>query len=473
VYGPHAERHEHQGCLYPEFVQQIDPPDRFELGVDRQSSTWKNVSIQSVLGNARSRARAVQLLSELPDADGQVLITRWDLGQTGSIQVNQLVADAALPEEYLYLSYFSEVDEGYADMWLLAPWELARRFAGFDAFVAESLAGRNGYLKSFSETGWPRAINKTRYQALQAHPIGQRVYAVASKFISALQHHLQGEGLWQRGVRRLIVPVQRFLQQPPVTAENSCTPNLEGNTRTFPEFLALNIHALLKYFILTEGLRAETRFLTHEDFDVGAQSGQLVRPQPIVLLVGDSDDASFARLVAESPLPFIAIYQMGESGVREHVLQEQGGWTSRSLRAESNTSRDLMICALDAASNRSSGVLPVLIMPTIERFLGCLDWFYLNALMKFIVWQDVSYVGLDCSGSGGVHLGFPDLQMVRGSGAFSLTTAAGTVAGIRAFLDNSGSDLSELCDRAERMQLEFPVVVKGSNLFKASIYGHG
>jgi hypothetical protein len=465
VYAPHAELHEHQVCFYSEFVQQIEPPDRFEHGLNRLESTWKNVSIQSVLGNARSRARAIQLMDELPAGEGQVLITRWDLGQTGSTQVNQLVADAALPEEYLYMSYFSEVDEGYADMWLLAPWQLARRFGRFDAFVLDALTGQNRYLELFTETGWPRARVKTRYETVLSHPLGQRVYAVATKIVRGLQGRARGDALPQRIVRRLTGSLQRFLVQPPVTAENSCVPDFEPRPTVFPAFQALNIHALLKYFILSEGLRDRTRFLTHDDFEITAQSGQLINPQPIVLLVSDADDTAVACLIAESPLPLAAVYQMAEGAVREHVPDGRGDWVTEMLQPTSSAPRDLMVCALNAADKHVEGTLPALLMPTVDRYLGCADWFYVNALLKYIVWSDLGYVGLDCARRGRPHQEFPDLQVVRGGDAFSLHMAAGTVAGIRALLVVADPELVDMCGRANRMLLEFPVVVKGENLF--------
>lgn len=465
VYAPQAEHHEHQACFYPEFMLQIEPPDRFEQGLDRLQSTWKNVSIQSVLGNARSRARAVELMDELPSPQGQVLITRWDLGQTGGEQVNQLVADAALPEDCLYLSYFSEVDEGYADMWVMAPWADARRFGGFDAFVLDSLAGRNRYLELFSGVGWPRARVKTRFEAWRSHPVGQRAHALSSKLVQGVQSRARGDALPQRVVRRLIGPVQRFLLQPPVTAENSCVSAFETRSPIFPAYQSLNIHALLKYFILSEGLRDRVRFLTREDFDINEESGQLINPQPIVLLVHDADDAAMARIWAESPLPLAAVYQMRAGNVRQYVPDEQTGWSVSTLRVESSTSRDLMICALDAELRRNVGALPVLVMPTIDRYLGCRDWFYMNALAKYLAWSGTGYVGLASLVVGKPHLDFPDLQMVRGGGVFSLRMAAGTAEGLRAFLDVADNDLKEVSNRADRMLLEFLAVTKVGGLF--------
>lgn len=465
VYSPQAERHEHQACFYPEFMWQITPPDRFEKGVDRPSSTWKNVSIQSVLGNARSRARAVELMDELPSSKGQVLISRWDLGQTGGEQVNQLVADATLPEDYLYLSYFSEVDEGYADMWVLAPWADARRFGCFDTFVLDSLAGRNRYLELFSRGGWPRARVKTRFEAWWSHPVGQRVHALASKLVQGVQNRARGDDLSQRIVRRLAGPVYRFLSRPPVTAENSCISEFEAQPLVFPAFQALNIHALLKFFILSEGMRERVRFLTREDFDITSQSGQLINPKPVALLVHDADDAAMAHLLTESPLPLAAIYQMGAGNVRQHVPDGQGGWVVTALCAAGSSPRDFMACALDAELRRDEGPVPVLVMPTVDRYLGCTDWFYMNALAKYLDWSCTGYVGFASSLAGKPYLDFPDIQLVRGGGAFSLLMAAGTAPGLRAFLDVADPDLKEVSDRADRMLLEFPVVVKDGGLF--------
>lgn len=466
VYAPDAERHEQQACSYPEFVHLVDPPDLFESGLDRLNPTWKNVSISSALGNSRSRSRAVQLMDALPVSEGQVLITRWDLGQTGSSQVNQLVADAALPEEYMYLSYFSQVDEGYADMWVLAEWGLARRFGEFDAFVLDSLTGKNAYLKQFCESGWPRARVKTRYEAALSHPIGQRIHAHALRLIGIARARTSGDRLPDRVLRRLIGPMQRFLEQPLLTAENSCVQGATDVPRTFPTFMSLSIHALLKYFILSEGLRERTRFITHEDFEIAAQSGQVINPQPLVLLLWDAGEADLAvkRLVESSLLPIAAIYHMGES-VRAWAPDQSGDWAPSVLQPTSGSSRDRLSCALDAAIEEMGESMPVLIMPAVDDYLACVDWYYLNALLKYIAWSRLGYVGLGGSQAGKSSLEFPGLNIARGSGAFSLRMAAGTTSGIRSFLNVADPELRDICDRADRMLLEFPVVANSGALF--------
>lgn len=465
VYAPHAECHERQPCFYPEFVHLINPPDLFERGLDRLNSTWKNVSLQSVLGNASSRARAVDLMNALPTSEGLVLITRWDLGQTGSSQVNQLVTDTALPEGYIYMSYFSEVDEGYADMWMLAPWALARRFGKFDSFVLDALTGRNAYLKQFCESGWPRARVKTRYEAAISHPIGRRIHTHALRLIRYILGHAQGGSLSERILRRLIGPLQRVLEQPTLTAENSCVPDAADVPRTFPSFVALNIHALLKYFILSEGLRERTRFLTHEDFQIAAQSGQLINPPSVVLLLWEAgeDDLAVKGLVESSPLPIATVFQMG-GAVRAWRPDQSGDWVPRVLQPTSASSRDRLQCALDNVLKQTGESTLVLIMPTADEYLACADWYYLNALLKYIDWSRLGYVSLEGSQAGRPSLEFPGLQMVRG-GALSFKMAAGTAVGIRPFLNVADPDLTEICSRADRMLLEFPVVANTGALF--------
>lgn len=464
VYAPQAERHEHQGCFYHEFIRQIEPPDRFEQGLDRLTSTWKNVSIQTVVGNARSRARAVELMDKLPSPQGQVLITRWDLGQTGSSQVNQLVADAALPEDYLYLSYFSEVDEGYADMWMLAPWADACRFGRFDAFVLDSLAGRNRYLELFSGGRWPRAHTKPRFEAWRWRPIGQRVFALGSRVVNSLQGQVQGDKLAHRIIRRTLRPFRSILSRPPITAESSCVPDSKIRPPAFPQWQSLNIHALLKFFILSKGLRDRTRFLSQDDFDLSAQSGQLINPKPIVLIVRD-DDTGIVRLKAESPLPFYAIYQIDGTNVRQHVSDAARGWLVRTLPTSHRSPRDLLACAINTELLRQQGSVPVLIMPSVDRYLRCNDWFYMNALTKYITWADIEYVGLINKASGNPSLDFPDIELVRGSGAFSLHLAAGTLEGLSAFVNVAEYDLEEIEFRVDKMRLEFPAVSRNIPLF--------
>jgi hypothetical protein len=466
VYRPNIHKHERQQVFYAEFIYTIDPPDRFERGLDRPNSTWKNVSIQSVLGNVRSRARAVQMIDELPLSGGQVLITRWDLGQSGSSQVNRLVMDSSLSEEYVYLSYFSEIDEGYADMWIVSPWRIARKFGSIDGFVLDCLAGRNGYLQKFCQTGWPRSYIKTGIEKAISHNYVQLIIGFLSKFLGDSGAKSLKGNLLNRVKRRLLAPLTRFIERPTITAENSFIPKSNNIPRIFPDFMSLNIHALLKYFMLTEGIREKTRFLTSEDFELTEKSGQLINPQPTALLIwnSDEDEAEIRALLKFSVIPIAYVVQMGKN-LRLWNKNQSNEWSVKTLSHTNGSSRDQLLFGLESVRKSGDGLTPILIMPSLSKYLSCQNWHYLNALLKYIAWSQLGYVGLFGSRAGRPSQDFPGLSYLKGPGAFSLEMAAGTVNGILPYLNRADPDLRDVCVRAERMMLEFQVLAEKEALF--------
>ncbi len=465
VYAPLIECHEHEGCFYPEVISQIEPRERFKRKSDRQQYTWKSASVQSVLANARSRSRAAELMDGLPLKGGQVLVTYWDLGQTGSTQLSKFIFDESLPNGYLYLPYLPDVDEGYADAWVLAPWPEARKFGRFEAFVLDALAGRNGYLNLFSRDGWPRARVKSYFEVWRAKPFVQYFQKLVLSFSQAILHRATGNTLSHRILRRFAAPVQYFFERPPITAENSFVPGLGKKSTVFPRSRAINIRAILKYFIYSEGLRDRVRFLTREDFDVSAQSGQLINPTPLVLLFHEVDDSIVAQLIALSPMPLSAVYQMGGGKVRQYIPDGRGGSCVSTIYPEGGTPRDLMAAALDIELVRSGELSPLLTVPTVDRFLACRDWFYLNALTKYLSCSDVGYIGFARTGVGAPCPDFPGLELVSFGAALSLRLGAGNAKAFRALLDVLDPELQEITESADRIMLEFPAVAHRESLF--------
>lgn len=469
VYAPRLSQNQKQPYFYSEYIQSINPPDFYEEGLDRPHSTWKNVSIQTVIGNLRSRARAIAQMKypSSKKAEGRVLMTRWDLGQTGSKQVNQMVVDLALPREYLYFANFPEVDEGYADMWILSPVELAYLFCNIDQFALECLCGKNSYLDLFTKKGWPRSKNFNQIESIYAHPITQRAHALILKTMKYITRKFNGYTLMHRGIQKILSRPLRFLELPLITAENSYIDSNASHERIFPSYQALNIHALLKFFILTKGLRKMTRFLAYDDFDTSSKSGQLIHPQAFVLFIWADvfDSKVLQRVVAESPLPIAAIYLLNELQVSEVSCKDSNELVIHHLNSASVKDCDRLKCAIDAALLKSWNGLPFLILPSLDKYLACADWFYLNALLKYIVWSDTGYVGMGDVQAGKPQIEFPDIELVRGKEAFSFLRGLGSLLEIRAMLGQSSVGLEELTLRAELMGLEFPNIVPARRLF--------
>ena len=116
-----------------------------------------------------------------------------------------------------------------------------------------------------------------------------------------------------------------------------------------------------------------------------------------------------------------------------------------------------MECALDAYIRSQKVKLPVFIMPTVDRFLGCADWCYLNALAKYLSWSQLDYVGLDCSSASESYRDFPGLKLVKAYSPNPLNIAAGSVDGIYRILSNLDSDLHKVDDHLKNIKLDHPI----------------
>ena len=472
VYSPKILHAEKQDCFYDEFIGDIDPPDFFENGLERLNSTWKNVSIHSVIGNARSRARAISLMNRLPASEmkDQVLITRWDIGQTGSSEVNQMVLDPSLPKENIYLAYYSEVDEGYADMWIVAPWQLALRFELFDIFCLECLKGRNEFLDSFTHKGWPASKRLSKVDIFLASPYVRHLHRVILRVIELVKKKLEKSSLLRRLVTKVFNPFILFVSAPPVTAENSLLIGglSSEQLRVFPKYQALNIHALLKYFFLSEKMREQTRFLTAHDFEISDSLGNLINPQPFVLILEAEDlsnEGMFDDLVSTSPLPIAGIYVVQGNQILEVLIKDNGSLFIECIDVVNIEPSKKLAFVLDLASRKFSYSMPILFLRSIKTYLGCSDWSYLNALLKYILWSGIDYVGIDCSLDGRYHNDFPDMKYIRGEGAISFEKAAGTLGKLDSLFKSTFGDVNALICRAELMKLDFSCTSSSRSLF--------
>lgn len=273
VYSPTELISEKQGSFVKEFMPLMSPLNRYEKGLKRINSTWKNVTPQTILGNVKSRTKAIELLSKLHlDDDVQILAARWDQGCTGSESVNKIIFDNSLNVNYHYISYFSEVDEGYADMWFVSPYHITKEFEHFESYIFKSLSGENSYFNSFTKDGWPLGIEKNkinefikRYKiAILKKVIRKFPFNLFKKFLPFIKNKIMG--LEQR--------IKNNIEQPFLSGENSLSMDSK-NSVTFPNYQALNIHAMLKSFILDKGLREKTRFLDIKDFEK-THNGQMI-----------------------------------------------------------------------------------------------------------------------------------------------------------------------------------------------------
>lgn len=268
VYNLDELNSEKQENFFVEYIENIEKLDIFEKNFDRSSSKWKNVSYQSILGNAKSRSRAVSLLDNYKNDDFEdVLVTRWDQGCTGSRDVNTIIYDSSLSNKYLYLSYFEGIDEGYPDMWMIGNIEDIILFKEYDKYILTSLSNKNDYIDNFTKNGWPLSIKKRNKKNYTKNFIVNLI----DKF------KLNKLPLLGKKIKNYQSKLEVLIKKPIITGENYLTSNSKSNIR-FPMHVAMNNHAILKSFIINNKLRSRVRFLKTNDFK-NNNYGQLINPK--------------------------------------------------------------------------------------------------------------------------------------------------------------------------------------------------
>ncbi|MEZ9398041.1 hypothetical protein AB4393_17075 [Vibrio splendidus] len=268
VYSPVLIASEKQPSYIGIYGPVIQPVDKFEIGIKRSKSTWSRISPQSLIGISESRSKAISLLEGLDISQSDwVLAARWDQGCSGSKDVHQIVVDGALPNNYLYMPYYNEIDEGYPDMWFLTNKETAQNFTQYSEFIIDCLSGSNDFFKEFTETGWPLAIAKKKKSRVEKKiSIGSAKLANLTRSLLIDICGYLNEGKIYNKANSILRRVNDYIDKPIITGENSHLPKSKSLV-VYPNYQALNIHAMLKYFVMSKGLRENTRFLHVNDFN--------------------------------------------------------------------------------------------------------------------------------------------------------------------------------------------------------------
>lgn len=449
VYKPDVLLSEKQSSFVDEFMPAISPVNKFERGLKRADSTWKKCSPQALLGNAKSRSKAVSLIKDLGlEQHSTVMAVRWDQGCTGSAFVNQVVFDTALPPNYLYMAYYSEVDEGYADMWFVAPLEIAEKFEGYSQFMLEAFSGENSFFTDFTKDGWPLAISKSKfssYKKLVKELILRKIIKLIDKaklksLLPLLAHKIAG----------LELRLQSEIRKPSISGENSLS--IDSQTEvSFPSYQALNNHAILKSFVLKEGLRDETRFL--DIYDFGEQQNKpcyVINPIDFVYVI--YSHSSFADCWE------MAIGQALEclpDSCKKIYLVSEGSSLTESAFAQYSSFPEVELITYDESlkySQRLKQVFNIVKkksefvyfvhedMPLIES----VDSVYLNALLHHMDNSNEFYIKLvdtDFVDAKDVHESFPDLVKNAGGYAFSVQPALIKSSVLTSFLTNFDEDI--------------------------------
>lgn len=472
VYTPRQYLSERQPNFAAEYMPAIKPVDWFEDGLVRVRSTWKRVSPQALLGNAHSRSAAARLIDEMGQDYAQVVFARWDQGQTGSRSVNTLVHDASLPKDLVYMANYSEIDEGYADMWIIAPPQLARKFSGYKQFLLDCLAGRNDYVADFTRNGWPLALRGAPGRLADLKLIGKAVKKYAGRRRRGRLEQLYSFAIsrktqWLRKLQVLFGKRREF-------GEHSLLLNDRVPSAIWPRYQALNNHALLKYFIHQQGLRKDTRFLDVNDF-AKKHSGVLINPVPYVLVIySHSSYADCWRMVVGQ-----ARRCMPENCARIVILSEESAKTRQEF-AGLNPDEQIELLSYDEAAPYTERLRKAFVHLSEKwstayfihedmPLYAPVDAHYLNALLHYFAGSTEIYIKLvdtTAVDDKQAHPEFPGLVVNTGGYSLSVQPSLIKLKDFANFLANYQCGIYEFEGVSSRSNFQFSAVGGGRKVGK-------
>lgn len=412
---------ENQPNYHCEFYNEIDSADKYEIGINRLKSTWKKVNYQSIIGQSKSRSKVLSIfLDEIPD-DELILLTRWDIGNSGSREVHTPILDDSLPSDYIYLPYYPEIDEGYGDMWIVSKKKNLKKLKNYDKFLIDSLTGKNDFLKAFTEEGWPLAIPK-----VNQHKLSLYFSYLIKKFSKRLSK------VFDFSDTRLSRKIKSLLNKQVVylTGENSIKLTEKTNVK-FPVYQALNNHAILKYFLLSNKLRDQTRFLDVSDFTKTSDRFKLINPIKLAIVIyshssyNDCWEMTISQFIKHFNYPNFEIFLLTENSKNSHELEDELNLKFNPINInfvyydENSIYTDrLYFCFKAISSKFEIGYFIHEDMPLYNQ----VDLVYLNTLLHFLDNSSEYYVKLidtNFVDKKTNYLSFPSL--VSNTGGYSIS----------------------------------------------------
>jgi hypothetical protein len=226
----------------------------------------------------QSRNYALALLEnqKISNLD-RIVITRFDIGyRLVTPEVSTIIIDDSLPRDYIYMSYYNEIDEGYGDQWFVFGADYLSFFKKLEESIFDTLLN-DEYYYDFTNN-WPNSKRQNKYS--------RKLFYFKKIVINKLVELLRAFNIKNKSLLRkkqgLILKLDDLKDVIRGTAE------IESFSGTFTSKYqldnALNSHAILKYLINNNGLRNRVRFLKFNDFEP-VELGIVINPSKFSVLI--------------------------------------------------------------------------------------------------------------------------------------------------------------------------------------------
>tara|TARA_R110000796_G_scaffold54835_2_gene128106 strand:+ start:10112 stop:10936 length:825 start_codon:yes stop_codon:yes gene_type:complete len=117
--------------------------DYIDEGFPREQTFYKNAVASRILSFYYSRCQSLKLALE-GDYDW-VITTRFDIAQRGGPEVNKIRFFPDSVRDYLYTTYWDQMNQGYGDMWFYGSPSIMKKYSSIYDRALDDFKPRSGY----------------------------------------------------------------------------------------------------------------------------------------------------------------------------------------------------------------------------------------------------------------------------------------------------------------------------------------
>ena len=397
--------------------------NHYDLG----SSSKKMSFFKDVMSRSKAINLAKGFLGSLDNS--QTILISWNLSLKGNYATNRMVVDEGLPPDLIYLAYHSRVDTGYANHWIVAPFSVVKIFEDFELFCSEQ--------KRFFTTRRSSLEKLKELVALSRITLNDRIllyFSILAKICLKMRKKSLNINAFSRVRYKIFETLEKKIFNKPINSnENSLFGTLQKNNKSEQSLLVEPQEHLFKRFIIGNGLRNRVRFLVPEDFENNTTYQPVLRGQPCILFakVRQKPGKRMIReLILKSPIPIKSFFLYGKTKVYCFVLGKNGVLYEKKYISINDCKHNLTQIVVRIYQSYPID-LPYIVMRSPEHFLGCQDWPYFNALLKYFVFSSKNCVAFDSTKTSEISGDFPNVKYYNKKSSFSLESGLLSANGIK------------------------------------------
>ena len=161
-YSPKVSLFEHQVDFDKVCINNGVSQQYIDEGFPRQQTMYNNAIASRILSFYYSRKKSLDLKETYENKNDfvydWVITTRFDIGQRGGLEVNQIRFNPQDDSNHLYTTYWNQMNAGYGDMWFYGSSEIMKLYSTIYENAIEDFKPNSDYEKCLT-SGWFDSVN--------------------------------------------------------------------------------------------------------------------------------------------------------------------------------------------------------------------------------------------------------------------------------------------------------------------------